>query len=226
MVRRVARSAYAFRAENETGFAMKIWGRNNSTNVRKVLWCAAELGLAYEHIPAGGAFGQVQSPAYLALNPNGLVPCLEDEGLVLWESNAIVRYLTRQYGAPPFAPSDPRAFAVADKWMDWTSLSFAVPFRDLFWNLVRVAPDQRDDAAMERGAHQCAELMRRADATLQGSPYLSGRDFGIGDIPLGCIAYAWFSLPIERPRLAALEAWYERIAARPAFRTGVMTGIS
>jgi len=205
---------------------MKIWGRNNSTNVRKVLWCAEELGLAYEHIPAGGAFGQVQSPAYLALNPNGLVPCLEDEGLVLWESNAIVRYLARQYGAAPFAPADPRAFAVADKWMDWTSLSFAVPFRDLFWNLVRIAPDQRDQGAMERGASQCAELMRRADAALQGSPYLSGPEFGIGDIPLGCIAYGWFSLEIERPRLPALEAWYERIAARPAFRTGVMTGIS
>ena len=205
---------------------MKIWGRNNSTNVRKVLWCAEELGLAYEHIPAGGAFGQVQSPAYLALNPNGLVPCLEDEGLVLWESNAIVRYLARQYGAAPFAPADPRLFAVADKWMDWTSLSFAVPFRDLFWNLVRIAPDQRDQGAMERGASQCAELMRRADEALQNSPYLSGPDFGIGDIPLGCIAYGWFSLEIERPRLPALEAWYERIAARPAFRTGVMTGIS
>lgn len=205
---------------------MKIWGRENSTNVRKVRWCAEELGLNYEHIPAGGAFGLVNSPDYLAMNPNGLVPCLQDGDLILWESNAIIRYLARQYGGEPFAPADPRLWAAADKWMDWTSLSFAVPFRELFWNLVRRTPDERDLEAVQRGAEQCVRLMGMANAALGNAPYLSGQGFGIGDIPLGCIAYAWFTLPIERPRLPALEDWYERLKTRPAYRKAVMTPLT
>jgi len=205
---------------------MRIWGRDNSTNVRKVRWCAGELGLAYEHIPAGGAFGLTVSADYRAMNPNGLVPCLEDDGLVLWESNAIVRYLARQYGSALFAPEDPRRWAAADKWMDWASLSFAVPFRDLFWNLVRATPEQRDMAAIERGAQECARLMGIADTALAESPWLSGEALGIGDIPLGPIAYGWFSLPIERPALPALEDWYSRLKARPAYRHAVMTPLT
>lgn len=205
---------------------MKIWGRENSTNVRKVRWCAEELGREYELIPAGGAFGVVDSPEYLAKNPNGLVPCLEDDGLILWESNAIVRYLARRYGAAPFAPVDPRLWAVGDKWMDWASLSFAAPFRDLFWTLVRCHPDQRDMAVAERGAAGCARLMVMADRALEETPWLSGPDFGIGDIPLGPIAYGWFSLPIDRPGLPALEDWYARLEVRPAFRKAVMTPLT
>ena len=205
---------------------MKIWGRINSTNVRKVLWSAGELGLTYEHINAGGTFGVVRDPDYLAMNPNGLVPCLKDGDLVLWESNAIVRYLARQYGRALFAPADAAAWASADKWMDWASLSFAGPFRDLFWNLVRCSPDQRNETEMKRGEVQCARLMAIADDALASSPYLSGETLGIGDVPLGCIAYAWFSLPIERPALKNLNEWYERLCGRPAYQTAVMTPLT
>lgn len=205
---------------------MKIWGRENSTNVRKVLWCAEEIGLGYEHVPAGGAFGVVTSPEYRALNPNGLVPCLEDGPLVLWESNAIVRYLARQYGSGPFAPADAAAWAAADKWMDWTSLSLAAPFRDLFWNMVRNTPETRDEGAMERGRAQCASVLKVADDALAARPWLSGDDFGFGDIPLGCIAYAWFTMPIKRPDLPALADWYDRLTKRPAYRKGVMTPLT
>ena len=205
---------------------MKIWGRANSTNVRKVLWCAEEIGLSYEQIPAGGAFGIVDTPEYRTLNPHGLVPCLEDDGLVLWESNAIVRYLARRYGTEPFAPTDLRLWAAADKWMDWTSLSFAQPFRDLFLNLVRYAPEKRDAEAITRGAEQCARLMVTAEAALARTPWLSGQTFGIGDIPLGCMAYAWFSLPIERPALPHLEGWYQELRSRPAYRKAVMTPLT
>lgn len=205
---------------------MQIWGRSNSTNVRKVLWCAEELGLRYEHIPAGGAFGVVGTAEFRALNPNGLVPCLQDGALVLWESNAIVRYLARQYGDADFAPADARLWAAGDKWMDWASLSFAAPFRDLFWNLVRCSPQTRDEAAMLRGQEQCAALMTVADVALAQAPWLSGETLGIGDIPLGCIAYAWFNLPIERPALPALGAWYERLTQRPAYRKAVMTALT
>ncbi len=205
---------------------MKIWGRINSTNVRKVLWCAEEIGLSYQQIDAGGAFGVVGDPDYVAMNPNGLVPCLQDGDLILWESNVIVRYLAAQYGEAPFAAADAATRASADKWMDWASLSFAVPFRDLFWNLVRCGPDQRDEGAMKRGEEQCARLMLIADQALSKAPYLSGHDLGIGDVPLGAMAYAWFSLPIARPELPHLGSWYERLCARPAFRKAVMTPLT
>jgi glutathione S-transferase len=205
---------------------MKIWGRANSSNVRKVLWCAEELNIAYERADAGGAFGIVGDADYLAMNPNGLVPCIEDGDLVPWESNAIVRYLTRQYGAAPFCAPDAKTWAEADKWMDWTSFSFAAPYCDLLWNLVRTAPELRNETDIAKGAAQCARLMAIADNALAASPYLSGQALGIGDIPLGCIAYGWFSLPIERPELHHLSAWYGRLAARPAYRKTVMTPLT
>lgn len=205
---------------------MKLWGRANSTNVRKALWCAAELDLNPEHLEVGGAFGGVDTPEYRALNPNGLVPCLEDDGLVLWESNTIVRYLARRYGKPPFTPDGTAAWAEAEKWMDWASLSFAEPFKQLFWNRVRRTAEERDSAAMERGRLACERLMRIADATLSDRLFLAGDNLTVADIPLGCLAYAWFSMPIERPDLPHLARWYERLGDRPAFQSAVMTPLT
>lgn len=205
---------------------MKIWGRINSTNVRKVLWCAEELNLIYESIPAGGEFGVVNEPAYLERNPNGRIPCLEDEGLVLWESNVIVRYLGKKYGQQPFIPADIQSWYAAEKWMDWASFSFGMPFRNLFWNLVRHTSEQRNEDEITLGIKHCTVLMAIANAELEKSPYLSGNHIGIGDIPLGCIAYSWFSFPIARPSMPALEAWYERLKSRPAYQKGVMTPLT
>ncbi|MDH5857250.1 glutathione S-transferase family protein [Lampropedia aestuarii] len=205
---------------------MKIWGRINSSNVRKVLWCAEELGLAYEHINAGGAFGLVNEPEYRAMNPNGLIPCLQDGDLIVWESNAIVRYLARQYGQEPFTPVSPADWAQADQWMDWASLSFAGPLRDLVWNMLRCPPEQRSDAEIQRGEKECARLMQLANTALQHQAFLSGKHLGVGDIPLGCIAYAWFSLPVERPALEHLSRWYASLCERPAYQKAVMTAMT
>jgi glutathione S-transferase len=201
---------------------LKIWGRTNSTNVKKVLWCAEELGLPYERIEAGGIHGVVNDPAYRALNPNGLVPSIEDDGFVLWESNAIVRYLAARHGAGSLWPQDAQARASADKWMDWTTASIAPSFRDIFWNLVRRSPQERVESEVSRGLDSCSRLLAIADKALEGQPFLSGDQFGIGDIPLGCTAYGWFNMPIERPDLPHLAAWYERLATRPAYRKAVM----
>jgi glutathione S-transferase len=197
---------------------LTIWGRGNSTNVKKVLWCAEEIGLAYRHIPAGGAFGIVDGEEYRALNPNGLVPTIEEDGLVLWESNAIVRYLSARHSPDGLYPSDPAVRALADRWMDWTTGSFAAPYRDVFWNLVRTAPEARDMAAVESGLKRCGALLAIADRELAERPFLSGSRLGIGDFPLGACVHAWFRMPIERPHYPALADWYGRLIERPAYQ--------
>ncbi len=206
---------------------LKIWGRKNSTNVRKVLWCAEELELEYESVDAGGAFGLVNEPQYRALNPNGLVPMIEDDGLVLWESNAIVRYLSARYGAESgWYVDDARQRAEADKWMDWTTSSLAAPFRPLFWGILRTPAEQQDWVAINAAHKTCAQMLSIADQALARQPYLSGSELGMGDIPLGCFAYAWFEMPIERPGMRHLRAWYERLQERPAFQAAVMTALT
>ncbi|MBV6285861.1 glutathione S-transferase family protein [Pseudomonas aegrilactucae] len=206
---------------------LKIWGRKNSSNVRKVLWCAQELGLDYQSIDAGGEFGLVDEPQYRALNPNGRVPMIEDGDLVLWESNSIVRYLAARYAADtPWYPADPVARASADKWMDWTTSSLAVPFRPLFWGMLRTPAEQQDWVQINAAHKQCAELLSIADQALARQPFLSGQEVGMGDIPLGCFVYAWFEMPIERPEMRHLRAWYERLQQRPAYQAAVMTALT
>lgn len=197
---------------------LTIWGRDNSSNVKKVLWCVEELGLPYEHIPAGGAFGLVNEPEYRALNPNGLVPTVRDGDLVLWESNAVVRYLVARYADATLLTTDVGARAKADRWMDWATSNFSAPFRDVFWNMVRTAPEKRDMAAVDAGIVRCGKLLTIVDDALAGQPYLSGTEIGIGDIPLGCAIHSWFAMQIERPSTPHVEAWYNRLLERPAYR--------
>ncbi|GAB2781210.1 glutathione S-transferase [Halomonas shantousis] len=205
---------------------LKIWGRTNSTNVKKVLWCAAELGVPFERLDAGGAYGVVDESAYRAMNPNGLVPCIQDDDFILWESNAIVRYLCAKHGQGSLYAQELTARAEADKWMDWATSSLAPPFKDVFWNTVRLPAERRDVEAVEKGLQSCGTLLGMADRVLETRPFLSGQQLGMGDIPLGCFAYAWFEMPIERPALPSLEAWYRRLATRDAFREHVMIALT
>ncbi|MBO9858283.1 MULTISPECIES: glutathione S-transferase [Xanthomonas] len=212
-------------ASDHTPPTITLWGRRNSSNVRKVLWCAEEAGVAYASIEVGGAFGGNTTPEYRALNPNGLVPTLQDGALVLWESNAIVRYLAAQY-APALYPHAPAERALGDRWMDWTTSTFAGVFRDLFWGVLRTPEAERDHARIAAALTHSGELLARADAALVQQPYLSGEQFAMGDIPLGSFIYAWFEMPIERPELPHLQAWYARLRARPAYRRAVMTALT
>ena len=208
---------------------LHIWGRLSSINVRKVVWTAQELGLTLQRTDAGGQFGLVREAAYLQRNPNGLVPLMEDDdtGLVLWESNAIVRYLLAKH-APnsTWYSADPQARAIADKWMDWTTSSFAGPFRTVFWGVLRTPADKQDWPAINAAIKECSELLSMADEALASQPYLSGQDIGMGDIPLGSFIYAWFEMPIERAPQAHLQAWYERLKQRPAYQKAVMTALT
>ena len=204
---------------------LKIWGRVNSVNVKKALWAAEELELKYQRIDAGMEHGVTRTPEYLRMNPNSLVPTIDDDGFILWESHAIVRYLAAKHGMGSFCPADLRVRADAERWMDW-AFTFLVPFRAVFWGLVRTPPEKRDMKAIEEARAKCAELLAVPDASLSGKKYLAGDAFTMGDIPLGCHVHLWMRLPIGRPAHPNLKAWFERIATRPAFKKIVDIPIS
>lgn len=205
---------------------LKIWGRRNSSNVRKVLWCAEEIGLAYESIEVGGSFGGTQAAEYHAMNPNGLVPVIEDNGLPLWESNAIVRYLSARYALGTLYPQDAAERAHGEKWMDWTTSRMAPLYSELIWGVMRTAPADRDEVRINAALVKAGDLLAMANAALSKQPWLSGDRFAMGDIPLGALVYAWFEMPIQRPDLPHLADWYARLRERPAYQRGVMTGMS
>ena len=203
-----------------------IWGRNNSVNVQKALWCCEELSLPYQRIDAGGAFGVVNTPEYRKLNPNGLVPTIDDDGFVLWESNAIVRYLAAKHGRGSLLPNDLRAQAIADQWMDWQISLFWPTIRTLFMGLVRTPEAERDHQAIENSRTKTAEVLGIVDSHLASRSFLAGDTFTMGDIPMGCSIWRWMSLPIERPRLANVERWFDALTQRPAYKKIVMLPLS
>ena len=196
---------------------LKIWGRTNSINVQKVLWCCAELDLKYDRVDAGGKFGINNTPEYLALNPNGLVPTIDDDGFILWESHAIVRYLSRKHGKDTLCPSDEKACADADRWMEWYSTTLWNSLRPVFWNLVRVEPDKRDMKLVEESRKKMANNLKMVESNLANRPYMAGNSMTMADIPMGVALHRWFLLPIERPAYPKLAAYYERLKQRPAF---------
>jgi len=198
---------------------LTIWGRLNSHNVKKVAWFAQELGIEHVRHDVGGKFGM--DAAYLAKNPNALIPTIEDGDLILWESNAILRYLAARYGGEAFWPADPARRALADRWMDW-QFGYADAQREAFINLVRKAPEARDADAVARSAAACAAQMTILDRFLADTPWLSGTAFGIGDVPMGAYVNTWFALDIERPELPHVAAWYARLRERPGYASQVM----
>lgn len=206
---------------------LTIWGRLNSHNVKKVAWLAVELGLEFERIDTGGQFGM--DAGYLAKNPNALIPTIEDgpEGqrVTLWESNAIVRYLAAEYGGERWWPADAARRARADRWMDW-QFTYADAQRDAFVHNVRKPAAERRPDLIANSVAACAKHLAVMERALSEEHWLSGAEFGIGDVPMGVYAYTWFTLPIERPSFPAIEAWYERIGMRPGFAEQVGIALS
>ena len=204
---------------------LRILGRRTSGNVMKPLWTADELGLEYEQSDVGGKFGGNREPGYLAMNPMGLVPTLIEDDFVLWESNAITRYLCEKYGRGSLHPADPGVRAVADTWMDWQQTACAPMMLPVFWGLVRTPEAERDHGRIKAGIERGYEVWGILDRHLEGRPFVAGDDFTMGDIPIGPQAHRWFNLVDERPSMPNLEAWYHRLTERPAFRKNVMIPI-
>jgi glutathione S-transferase len=201
---------------------MKIWGRLSSVNVQKVVWAARELGLAFERIDAGGQFGIVRTPAYLAKNPNGQIPVLEDGEFVLWESNAIVRYLAAKHGLGTLCPQALEARADADRWMDWQTTALTPAMGPAFMQLIRTAADQRNAALIDESAAKAEALLAILDAQLQDRSFICGAQFTMADIALGCAVHRWYGLPLAHNPRPQIERWYAALMSRPA-TDGVLT---
>ncbi len=195
---------------------LKIWGRINSVNVKKALWAAEELGLKYERVDAGMQFGVNKTPEYLGMNPTGLVPTIDDDGFTLWESHTIVRYLAAKHGAGTLWPTDLKMRADAERWMDW-AFTFQNAMRNVFWGLIRTPPEKRDMKAIEEGRRKSIELLAIPESVLANRRFMTGEQFTMGDIPLGCEVQRYMRVPIERPKFPNVDAYFERLRQRPAF---------
>ena len=203
-----------------------LWGRNNSTNVKKVRWTLAELNLPYEQIMAGQGFGVNRDAAYLALNPNGLVPMLKDGDDVLWEANTIVRYLAAQYGTDSLWQASPIQRAKSEKWMDWANETLSPVHRKILIGLVRTPAEQRNMAEIEAAIEACEPLLDILENTLAKQTWLSGEAFGVGDIAVAPFVYNLLeTVKTWQPR-PHLARWYQQLAERPAFRDVVMIPVS
>ena len=205
---------------------LKIWGRTTSSNVQKVLWCCAELGIAYDRVDHGGPFGGNRDPEYLKLNPNGLVPTVIDGDLVMWESNTICRYLASTRGGERLYPADPGRRTHVERWMDWQLSVIGAPMGALLQGLIRSTPETRDASAIEAGRRRAITAWEIVDDALASQPYLGGNSLSLAEIVLGTHIYRWFNYPIERPNLANLSAWYQRISERPGFKKHIVMPIT
>jgi glutathione S-transferase len=195
---------------------LKIWGRMSSINVKKVVWTAQELALDIQRTEAGGLFGVVKTPEYMALNPNSLVPVIEDEDYVLWESNVIVRYLCAKHAMGPMYPTDLRERFDAERWMDWQQTTLNPASRPGFWQLVRTPPEQRNAAVIEESNAGVEALMAVLDAHLANRSFMVGERFSMADIPIACEIHRWFGLPQQRQSRPHIERWYDSMRARQA----------
>ena len=197
---------------------LQVLGRKSSINVRKVLWTCAELGLEPEVVEWGAGTLSLQSPQFLALNPNALVPVLRDGDMVLWESNTICRYLAARQGRHDLLPAEPAARAGVEQWMDWQAGELNNAWRYAFMALVRCSPAHGDSAAVETSVAQWNRHMALLDAQLQRTgAYVTGARFTLADVVLGLATHRWYSTPMERPALPGVERYYAALSERPAF---------
>ena len=201
---------------------LKIWGNADSINVQKVLWCCEEIGLAYERIDAGRHYGVVNTAAFRRLNPNGLVPTIEDDGFVLWESGSVLRYLAAKHASGSLWPEDVVARADADRWIDWSNSTLWPAMVPIFRAFLRTPEHERDDNLVEAARRETLDAMHILDAQLEGRAFVGGERFTMGDIALGCAVWRWMTLPIERDELPQVQRWFDALSKREAYRKVVM----
>jgi glutathione S-transferase len=203
---------------------LKIWGRANSINVQKAMWAVGESGVAHQRIDAGGQFGGLQTPEFRAMNPNMRIPVIDDEGTIVWESHAIVRYVAAKYGKGTLWAEDPAERAKADMWIEWTQCDLQNAFMGVFAGYWRTPENQRNMNMVRNAWMRTNTLLQLLDQHLAGKKFITGESFTMGDIPPGAQLFRYYEMqiPLERPKLPNVEAWYARLKDRPAYREHVM----
>lgn len=202
---------------------LKIWGRRNAFNVQKVMWLIAEIGISYEHIPAGGSFSVLDTPEFLTMNPHGRIPVILDDKTIVWESHAILRYLAASYGYPQFWSDNAGVRSKADEWMDWSQTTLQPDFLSgVFWGFYRTPEAQRDWLSIQASIDRCTKHFQLLNTILKNKLFLCGETITLADITAGTTLYRYFELEIERPNIPNVEAWYKRLQERPSYREHVM----
>jgi len=213
---------------------MKIWGRASSICTQRVLWACTEAGVVYEltlasatmgdagHVSMGSSpFGVVGEPWYRAMNPNGTIPTIDDDGFVLWESNAIVAYVASRYGREPLYGDCLHTFARALQWMSWTNEHLEPHLHTLVMQFSRLPPEQRDPGAGKAIARGIGPALELLDRHLAASPFMAGEHFSMGDIPAGAAAHRWQAFGLDGPVIPNVYAWLDRLSSREGFRRHV-----
>ena len=200
-----------------------LWGRASAYNVQKALWLLAELGLEFRHEDLGGNPGELDSEAFLALNPHARIPVLDDDGDIVWESNTILRYLASKYAGDELWPRDPLERSRVERWMDWELASLQPAFISLFWNYYRTPEAQRDDALIDQARRSCQRFLRQLDRQLDAGDFLAGRHFSLADIVCGVCLFRYFNMGLELEKPRAVMAWYDRLSERAAYKKIIMT---
>jgi glutathione S-transferase len=202
---------------------LTVWGRKSSFNLQKVMWLVGELGIAHRHIEAGGKFGGLDTPEFRAMNPHGRVPVIDDGGIVVWESHAILRYLAARYGEGAFWSEDAPTRSLSDRGMDWAQTTLQPDFLNgVFWGFYRTPEAERNLPAIERAIGRCRQHFQLLDTIIDGKPFLLGDRLSLADIVIGTHFYRYFGLEIARPSIPNVEAWYQRLQQRAAYRAHVM----
>jgi len=202
---------------------LKIWGRASAINVQKAMWALGETGQPHERIDLGGGFGGLDEPDYVAMNPNRRVPTLDDDGFILYESGAIIRYLAAKYSPRELWSDDPAERALIDQWMEWTVTTLYPDFITLFWLVFRTPPDQRDQARIDAVNQAANKSYLILENHLEDRDYIVGNRFSAADIPAGMTLYRYFGMgEIKRPSMPNIERWYEKLCERPAYQAHVM----
>ena len=205
---------------------LKLWGRTNSINVMKVIWTLEELGIKYDRIDAGMEHGIVGTPEYRNINPNSRVPTIEEDGFTLFESNTIVRYLCAKYSLGKLCPENLRQRADMERWMDWATAHLHPTITPVFWNLIRVKENQRNNAVVAEITIAANKTMEALEWGLKNRSFLGGESIQMGDFVVGPWVHRWYALPIERPYLTKVRSYYERLLDNQAYRKHVALPLS
>jgi glutathione S-transferase len=204
---------------------LTVWGRKSSSNVQALMWCIGELNLPFERIDAGFTYEVVDTDEYLAMNPNGTVPTIQDDSNPpLWETGAILRYLASEYAPESFWPANNLSRAEVDRWSEWSKVNIALNFTGpIFWRVARTPLSRRDPEAIRRALKVLDKYLAIADKQLSRFEYIAADHLTLADMQFGHCLYRYFDIDIDRKDWRQLRRYYNMLAERPAFKEHIVT---